>query len=1179
MASKAPFAATTHHPAPAGTFLPGTKVQVGTHRVVIERYLSEGGFAHVYVVQLPRPVDGSTKAVLKRVAVPDKEHLANMRTEVETMKKLRGQNKHIVKYIDSHASQLKGGGYEVFLLMEFCQGGGLIDFMNTRLQNRLTEPEILEIFTDIAEGVACMHYLDPPLLHRDLKVENVLIATSGSGKVFKLCDFGSSAPPRPAPTSAAEARLVDDDVQRHTTLQYRSPEMIDVYRKLPIDEKSDIWALGVFLYKLCYYTTPFEEVGHMAILNAKFNYPPYPRFSDQIKLLIATMLREKPSERPNIYQVLQKACQLTKRELPVRDIYAHRSRSESQKDVASSAHPNRSQTTIGATLAPDSTKKDSLAIPQPEPMRRGRPSKPVSHNASPKVSPSPLRIVDPSDPFHALDAGKPGPVEEFASKFPTLDDFSIINDAGKKFQFDVRTESKSEPPDADLAQRVTNALADEAFATSSSSSPPKSQAAAVPPPKPTGLIDKERSLERKDLQPQQASAVLSAETAALPAPKPKPFSDRPVWKVPQPDLSKPPTLVSKGEKEQSKVSRLKQEDASSRIPDQARPRSPTSSRPSLEGGRPTVKDTGLGLTRTRSLNLRNRPVSVNIGKAPPHTPEAELRRPGYTANFVSAEPDDVDSSAIESESNVHSSVDFLKELEGDEKERRSYHKRLSSGSSHAKRTSLPHIAVSSTKLLAGRFGDAFKLFDGGENGHRRNPSHSRDGDRRSSLSRDRLNQLPPIAGSEATDLSDDRLELAETEDLSPEMRRELEKMELEAEEKRVANAAAAYRQKVAGRSRASGQAVGRQKAASIQSKVQSLLNENARPVQKTATGYGKYTNEVQQHPTLPELSHSQQTGTKTASNPAPAQTVQPQHRPSAPPKPRVLRTATGATAAVTASVAASQSHQDNPASPDDWEAKFNQRYPKLSGIEMVETSIDTSKRPPVKESLKDPVNSKRVIRKRLSRENGEKSHNDSPGKSPAKEDNKRVASRRVKQPKKRESERVKQAQKQESERVQHKNTSTVPDYKLAADMAPVSDPQDVNTGIKTVVQNMFDVTQTVVGFVPESQNLLVDRVDQLVQNLEHLANITDPKVSPDNPVHGIKIAPEIVDYVDDGRNPDIFSRDFVERVQRGNMVMKGKQEAFRSFAHVFAEELKKGIGGVDKQVDREQRHPENGESN
>ena len=275
--------------APAGTFSPGTKIHVGSHRVVIHKYLSEGGFAHVYLVKMPKPVDGTDMAVLKRVAVPDKEALRAMRTEVETMKRLKG-HRMIVTYIDSHASEMKGGGYEVFLLMEYCDGGGLIDFMNTRLQHRLTEPEILDIFADITEGVACMHYLKPPLLHRDLKVENVLITARGSAKRFKLCDFGSAAPPRTAPTSVVECRLMDEDVQKHTTLQYRSPEMVDVYRKQPLNEKSDIWALGVLLYKLCYYTTPFEDQGQLAILNASYKYPSHPIFSDRLKKLIGTSM-------------------------------------------------------------------------------------------------------------------------------------------------------------------------------------------------------------------------------------------------------------------------------------------------------------------------------------------------------------------------------------------------------------------------------------------------------------------------------------------------------------------------------------------------------------------------------------------------------------------------------------------------------------------------------------------------------------------------------------------------------------------------------------------------------------------------------------------------------------------------------------------------------------------------
>ena len=212
-----------HVDARNGIFSPGTKVQVGSHQVVVQKYLSEGGFAHVYLVKLLKPKNSTDTAVLKRVVVPDKEALAKMKLEVDTMKRLRG-SQHVVQYIDSHASQLKGGGYEVFLLMQYCAGGGLIDFMNTRLKSRLTETEVWQTFTDVAKGVLSMHHLVPPLIHRDLKVENILISiVSPERPRFILCDFGSAASPREAAVSAADARALEDDIQKNTTLQYRSP--------------------------------------------------------------------------------------------------------------------------------------------------------------------------------------------------------------------------------------------------------------------------------------------------------------------------------------------------------------------------------------------------------------------------------------------------------------------------------------------------------------------------------------------------------------------------------------------------------------------------------------------------------------------------------------------------------------------------------------------------------------------------------------------------------------------------------------------------------------------------------------------------------------------------------------------------------------------------------------------
>jgi AP2-associated kinase len=143
--------------------------------------MNTGGFAHVYLASLvsPAQVDGfppsQNRFVLKRMAVPDKAGLVEVRREVDVMKQLR-PHKHIVYFIEASASSIpESQAYEIFILMEWCPGGGIIDLLNSRLQNRLTESEILKIFSDTVAAVAHMHSQTPILIHRDLKVHTTYI--------------------------------------------------------------------------------------------------------------------------------------------------------------------------------------------------------------------------------------------------------------------------------------------------------------------------------------------------------------------------------------------------------------------------------------------------------------------------------------------------------------------------------------------------------------------------------------------------------------------------------------------------------------------------------------------------------------------------------------------------------------------------------------------------------------------------------------------------------------------------------------------------------------------------------------------------------------------------------------------------------------------------------------------
>ncbi|KAL3419590.1 Serine/threonine-protein kinase ppk30 [Phlyctema vagabunda] len=978
--------------APAGTFAPGTKIQVGNHKVIIQKYFSEGGFAHVYLVKMPTPIDGTDIAVLKRVAVPDKENLANMRTEVETMKKLKG-HRPIVTYYDSHASQLKGGGYEVFLLMEFCNGGGLIDFMNTRLQNRLTEPEILKIFSDVAEGVACMHYLKPPLLHRDLKVENVLISSMGGSKRFKLCDFGSTAPPRPAATTATECRLIEDDVQKHTTMQYRSPEMVDVYRKQPIDEKSDIWALGVLLYKLCYYTTPFEAQGQLAILNASFKFPSFPAFSDKLKKLIASMLKENPKSRPNIYQVLREACLMQGIDVPIKDIYAKRTESEARRHerLPTAEHQFTSPPPIvGAVFSPPAPQQ--TVIPEVVPMRRGRPSAgPSTHAAKP--SPSPMRGAS-SDPFAALDANSPaGPVDEISSRFPSLDQFSLLHDHGSKFEFDGSSPVSTKPRNLD--QRVTEKLADDAFAL-----PPKAKT-PVPAPIPQSSAPASGvSLAQKIISnnPELQSASEGAGTVYQPAPsRPTMVSQGTMTSSTPPprqtDASYAPYPIHRFQgadhhrasslpRNQDTTNSRPQRPDGGRLQPNPLPRTssfesrPThtrhlsaSSRPSLEGGRPG-SDVIDVVARTKSNSTRQRPSSTYLESNMDFLREKEAaKRPSLDQSRPSFSKETAVAADSDEETNIESNVDFLQTMEA---------KRRSSSVKKEKRSSLP--SLSGTKnLLAGKFGDAFKRFENNTSAPPgpRTPSPLQEMGRR---------ELTPIAGSEATDgRSDDGNVLDDADNLAPEQRRELERRRLSMEERRVANAAAEYRKRLADRDAgAAPRSIGGvSRAASIQHKVKTLLDENQSPAspKKTAEGYGKYTNnsstsQASHYERQPQSQNPYINSSTTRKPLAPQSVIHPQSapiggelsytksrsqpmspaavsktgaaRPSAPPKPIHLNSTGSRQPLMNSSPPKPTALPSRPlqARPDmsaqekeDYIADFSKRFPSLSGIEMVETDI------------------------------------------------------------------------------------------------------------------------------------------------------------------------------------------------------------------------------------------------
>ncbi|XP_065103806.1 AP2-associated protein kinase 1 isoform X5 [Paramisgurnus dabryanus] len=293
-----------------GTFI-GRVFSIGRYQVTVEETLAEGGFAIVFLVRTHQGL----RCALKRMYVNNEHDLQVCKMEIQIMRDLVG-NKNIVGFMDSSITAIGSGDvWEVLILMDFCRGGQVVNLMNQRLQTGFTEPEVLQIFCDTCEAVARLHQCKPPIIHRDLKVENILLHDRGH---YVLCDFGSATNRSQNPLTEGVA-AVEEDIKKYTTLSYRAPEMVNLYGGKVITTKADIWALGCLLYKLCFFTLPFGE-SQVAICDGSFTIPDNSRYSHDMHSLIRYMLEPEPDLRPDIYQVSYFAFKLAQKECSIPNI-------------------------------------------------------------------------------------------------------------------------------------------------------------------------------------------------------------------------------------------------------------------------------------------------------------------------------------------------------------------------------------------------------------------------------------------------------------------------------------------------------------------------------------------------------------------------------------------------------------------------------------------------------------------------------------------------------------------------------------------------------------------------------------------------------------------------------------------------------------------------------------------
>lgn len=225
--------------------------------------IGRGGFATVYRATHKLLETEAAVKVLNIERMTDFQARDRMEREARIAAGLK--HPHIVSILD-----LIREGDTLAIAMEYVRGGNLRQWME---KNKPDTETFLSILSQVADALDYIHIQryqsDRPLLHRDVKPENVLMGSDPqTGKpVAKLSDFGLVLDPQRA-SSLTQAQGIPG------TAYYVSPEQVEELPQESLDGRSDQYSLAVMAYELLCGVRPFEGNDPIAIMTKRLDEEP-----------------------------------------------------------------------------------------------------------------------------------------------------------------------------------------------------------------------------------------------------------------------------------------------------------------------------------------------------------------------------------------------------------------------------------------------------------------------------------------------------------------------------------------------------------------------------------------------------------------------------------------------------------------------------------------------------------------------------------------------------------------------------------------------------------------------------------------------------------------------------------------------------------------------------------------
>ncbi|XP_072720569.1 serine/threonine-protein kinase PAK 6 isoform X1 [Ciconia boyciana] len=256
-------------------------VDQGDPRTLLENYVKIGE-GSTGIVCIAREKHSGRQVAVKMMDLRKQQRRELLFNEVVIMRDYQHVN-----VVEMYKSYLVGE--ELWVLMEFLQGGALTDIVS---QIRLNEEQIATVCESVLQALSYLH--SQGVIHRDIKSDSILLTLDGR---VKLSDFGFCA-------------QISKDVPKRKSLvgtpYWMAPEVI---ARIPYTTEVDIWSLGIMVIEMVDGEPPyFSDSPVQAMKRLRDSPPPklknFHRTSPVLRDFLERMLTRDPLERATAQELL-----------------------------------------------------------------------------------------------------------------------------------------------------------------------------------------------------------------------------------------------------------------------------------------------------------------------------------------------------------------------------------------------------------------------------------------------------------------------------------------------------------------------------------------------------------------------------------------------------------------------------------------------------------------------------------------------------------------------------------------------------------------------------------------------------------------------------------------------------------------------------------------------------------